>query len=309
MFKVTQGLIVLAVLVLAPVAMAGQDAKLDAKKTAAVGPPAPPPAPVCANANALGLSRTVEIDTKGGPGFGFEQYKAYDFLEPKEVVLTFDDGPQVNSTKAVLDALAMHCAKATFFSIGKMAIGLPELIREVAKAGHTIGTHTWSHADLRRMKNEKDAVSEIERGISGVHRAVGAPIAPFFRFPFLLDSPVMIKHLSDRNIAVFSMDVDSFDFKNRDPAVVVKVIMEKLEKKGKGIVLMHDIHMHTAKAVPMLLEQLKANGYKLVHLKPAGPAETLPEFDALIEKDVKGLPAAGSERPMSSVVKTVPATP
>jgi peptidoglycan-N-acetylglucosamine deacetylase len=279
----------------------------DAKK-----PPAAPPAPaaaVCANPNAIGVSRTVEIDTKGGPGFGFEQYKAYDFLEPKEVVLTFDDGPQVNSTKAVLDALAAHCAKATFFSIGKMAVGLPELIREVAKAGHTIGSHTWSHADLRRMKVEKDAESEIERGLSGVHRAVGAPIAPFFRFPFLLDNPAMLKHLADRNIAVFSMDVDSFDFKNKDPAVIVKVIMEKLEKKGKGIVLMHDIHMHTAKAVPMLLERLKADGYKLVHIRAAANAETLPEYDALIEKDVKGLPAAGSERPMSSVVRTVPSTP
>ncbi len=304
MRAVWHGLVLAAVLAFMPVAEAAQDAKKPA-----AGPPPPPPAPVCANANALGVSRTVEIDTKGGPGFGFEQYKAYDFLEPKEVVLTFDDGPQVNSTKAVLEALAIHCAKATFFSIGKMAVGLPELIREVAKGGHTIGTHTWSHADLRRKKVEKEAVDEIERGLSGVSRAVGAPIAPFFRFPFLLDNAAMLKHLADRNIAVFSMDVDSFDFKNRDPNAVVKVIMEKLEKKGKGIVLMHDIHMHTAKAVPILLEQLKANGYKLVHIRPAANAETLPEYDALIEKDVKGLPAAGSERPISSVVRTVPSAP
>jgi len=79
----------------------------------------------CANPNALGVSRTVEIDTTGGPGFGFEHYKAYDFLVLKEVVLTFDDGPQVNTTHAILDALAHHCTKATFFSIGKMAAGLP----------------------------------------------------------------------------------------------------------------------------------------------------------------------------------------
>ena len=303
------GLAPAALFAFAPLALAGQEGKKPAAAGAAAAGPPLPPVQVCANPNALGVSRTVEIDTKGGPGFSFEQYKAYDFLEPKEVVLTFDDGPQVNSTKAVLEALAAHCAKATFFSIGKMAIGLPELIREVAKAGHTIGSHTWSHADLRRMKLEKDAESEIERGLSGVHRAVGAPIAPFFRFPFLLDNPAMLKHLADRNIAVFSMDVDSFDFKNRDPNVVVKVIMEKLEKKGKGIILMHDIHMHTAKALPMLLDQLKANGYKLVHLKPAANAETLPEYDALVEKDVKGLPAVGSERPVSSVVRTVPSTP
>ena len=317
MGAVRSGLILATVLALVPATQsifspadaAGQDPKKAAAAAAAAAPAAPVAPPACANPNALGVSRTVEIDTKGGPGFGFEQYKAYDFLEQKEVVLTFDDGPQVNSTKAVLDALANHCAKAIFFSIGKMAIGLPEIIRDVAKAGHTVGTHTWSHADLRKKKVGKDGIDEIERGISGVQRAVGTPIAPFFRFPFLLDSPEMLKHLADRNIAVFSMDADSFDFKHRDPNVIVKVIMDKLEKKGKGIILMHDIHMHTAKAVPILLDQLKAGGYKLVHMKASAPVTTLPEFDALIEKDVKGLPVAGSERPMSSVVKTVPATP
>jgi peptidoglycan/xylan/chitin deacetylase (PgdA/CDA1 family) len=287
----------------ASLAIAGQDAKLQQK--AAVGPPLPPAA-VCSNPDALGIGRTVEIDTTGGPGFGLEQYKAYDFLEPKEVVLTFDDGPQVNTTKAVLDALAHHCTKATFFSIGKMAIGLPELIREVAKAGHTIGSHTWSHADLRAKKNDKDAIDEIERGLSGVSRAVGTPITPFFRFPFLKDSPATLSHLASRNVAVFSMDVDSFDFKFRDESKLVKMVMDKLEKKGKGIVLMHDIQPHTAKALPALLDELKAKGYKIVHMKAKDTAKTLAEYDALIEKDVKGLPAAGSERPTSSIVRTVP---
>ena len=100
-------------------ATAASAASNDAKKAPAAAPPAVAAKPVCANPNALGVARTVEIDTTGGPGFGFEHYKAYDFLEPKEVVLTFDDGPQVNTTKAILDALADHCTKATFFSIGK----------------------------------------------------------------------------------------------------------------------------------------------------------------------------------------------
>jgi peptidoglycan/xylan/chitin deacetylase (PgdA/CDA1 family) len=289
----------------ASAAIAG-DASKSAQKAAA---PPPPAAPACANPNALGIGRTVEIDTTGGPGFGFEQYKAYDFLETKEVVLTFDDGPQVNTTKAVLDALANHCTKATFFSIGKMAVGLPEIIREVAKAGMTIGTHTWSHADLRSKKDPKEAVDEIERGISAVRRAVGVPIAPFFRFPFLKDSPEMITHLGSRNIAMFSMDADSFDFKFRDPNKIVSVVMDKLEKKGKGIVLMHDINPYTAKAVPMILDQMKAKGYRIVHLTAKDQAATLAEYDAMIEKDVKGLPAAGAEKATSSIVRTVPTTP
>src|SRR5690606_31167052 len=148
----------------------------------------------CANPNALGVARTVEIDTTGGPGFGMDHYKAYDFLQPKEVVLTFDDGPQVNTTKAIADALDAECTKAIFFSLGKMAIGLPEIIRDVARRGHTIGTHTWSHQDLRK-KSDQEAKDEIEKGISGVRRAVGGPISPFFRYPYLRDSPATLAHL------------------------------------------------------------------------------------------------------------------
>src|SRR5262245_53503336 len=81
---------------------------------------AAPAASQCAGSpNALGTARVVEIDTTGGPGFGFEHFKSHDFLRPGEVVLTFDDGPWPRNTPAVLAALAAHCTKATFFPIGK----------------------------------------------------------------------------------------------------------------------------------------------------------------------------------------------
>jgi peptidoglycan-N-acetylglucosamine deacetylase len=264
-----------------------------------------PPKPVCSNPDALGVSRTVEIDTKGGPGFGFEHYKAYDFLQDKEVVLTFDDGPQVKTTKAILDALDEQCTKAIFFSLGKMALGLPEIIRDVAHRGHTVGTHTWSHQDMRK-KTDQEAKDEIEKGISAVRRAVGGPISPFFRYPYLRDSAATLAHLQSRNIAMFSTDVDSFDFKRQTSEQLVKSTMARLDKKGKGVLLMHDIQPHTAAAMPALLAALKAGGYKVVHMKAKDEQKTLAEYDAMIEKDVKGLPAAGSERPLSSVVKTVP---
>jgi peptidoglycan/xylan/chitin deacetylase (PgdA/CDA1 family) len=283
----------------------------DAKKattTTTTTPTAPPPAikQTCANPNALGVARTVEIDATGGPGFGFEQYKAYDFLESKEVILTFDDGPQVNTTKAVLEALQTHCTKATFFSIGKMALGMPDILRDVIKHGHTVGSHTMTHANLRKKKDPQEAIDEIEKGLSAVKRAAGVPIAPFFRYPFLQDSPQSLAYLASRNIAVFSMDVDTFDFKYRDPEKMVKDTMAKLDKKGKGIVLMHDIQPVTAKALPSLLDALKAGGYKVVHVKAKAPAASLAEYDALIEKDVKGLPGAAADRPTASIVKTVP---
>ncbi|MFT3730172.1 MAG: polysaccharide deacetylase family protein [Hyphomicrobium sp.] len=263
----------------------------------------------CPRAGTLGVSRTVEIDTTGGPGFGMEHYKAYDFLQDKEVVLTFDDGPQKYTTEAVLKALADECVKATFFSIGKMALGYPEIIREVSKAGHTVGTHTWSHKAIAKLKTFDDGKDEIERGISAVHRAVGGPIAPFFRFPTLVDTQEAVAYLGKRNIAMFSTDIDSVDYRPQTADHLVKSLMQKLDKRGKGILLMHDIHKTTAKALPMILAQLKAKGYKIVHMTAKSPVTTLAEYDQAIEKEAKGLPQVGAEKPLSSIVKTVGGTP
>jgi peptidoglycan/xylan/chitin deacetylase (PgdA/CDA1 family) len=256
----------------------------------------------CANPNALGLSRTVEVDTTGGPGFGFEQYKAHDFLLLKEVVLTFDDGPWPNNTRAVLEALAEHCVKATFFPIGKHALWHPEILKEVAAAGHTIGGHTWSHADLSRLKGDKPT-EEIEKGFSAIKLALAAPGAPFFRFPYLKDPKEALDYLGSRNIAIFSHDLDSFDFKMRKPEDVLKSVMTKLEKKGKGIVLLHDFQQATAKAVPDLLKELKAKGYKVVHMKAKTPVTTLAQWDEAAKSEIKG--AIGGGRPTSSVVRTI----
>jgi len=259
------------------------------------------------NPNALGLSRVVEIDTTGGPGFGLEQYKAHDFLALKEVVLTFDDGPWPTTTRLVLEALAAHCIKATFFPIGKHAIWHPELLKEVAARGHTIGSHTWSHANLAHKKMTEDkARDEIELGVSAVRLALGAPPAPFFRFPYLQDPPALVSYLGKRNIAIFSMDLDSFDFKWRKPEQVIKAVLSKLEKTGKGIVLLHDFQQSTAKALPDLLNELKAKGYKVVHMKPKAPVATIAEYDARVKAEFKG---PLSDRPTSSVVRTIESVP
>src|SRR5499427_545266 len=183
----------------------------------------------CANPDALGVARTVEVDTTGGPGFGLEQYKQYDFLVLKEVVLTFDDGPWPVNTRAVLDALAQQCVKATFFPIGKHALWHPEILKEVAAAGHTIGGHTWSHANLGKSKPDK-MTEEIEKGFSAVRLALGAPPAPFFRFPFLKDPQELVTYLGSRNVAIFSHDFDSFDFKMHKPEDVIKSVMTKLDR-------------------------------------------------------------------------------
>jgi peptidoglycan/xylan/chitin deacetylase (PgdA/CDA1 family) len=271
---------------------------------AAVTPPAPAKA-ACANPNALGIGRVVEIDTTGGPGFGFEHFKQLDFLRDKEVVLTFDDGPWPVNTPAVLKALAEECTTGIFFSIGKHATYYPEILKQVAAAGHTIGTHTWSHIALVNKKlTEPQRKEEIEKGFSAVKWALGGVSpAPFFRFPALQHPPEMVTYLGERNIAMFSCDLDSFDFKANKPEQVIDTVMRKLDKLGKGIVLMHDFHKHTAEALPALLRKLKDGGYKVVKMTAKAPVQTIAEFDESIIKDVK-LPTVSS-RPVNSVVQTI----
>jgi peptidoglycan-N-acetylglucosamine deacetylase len=275
----------------------------DSGSTRATAPTARmPEGPPCQTPGALGVARVVEIDTTGGPGFGFEHFKAYDFLNPGEVVLTFDDGPWPVNTPAVLAALAAQCTKGTFFSIGKHAVWHPEILKQVAAGGHTIGSHTWSHLDLMK-KSPAEAKDEIEKGISAVRAALGAPYAPFFRFPELRHPPEMISYLESRNIAMFSTDIDSFDFRLKNPDQVVTSVMTKLKKDGKGIILMHDFQHATAQALPQLLSELKAGGYKIVQLTAKSQIETLPEYDAMMSQEIKG--ATANARPTASVVRTV----
>jgi peptidoglycan/xylan/chitin deacetylase (PgdA/CDA1 family) len=295
-------------------ASGGAWSQAPAAKSAAAPQAAPAPAPIaipapakaaCANPNALGIARTVEIDTTGGPGFGFEHFKELDFLRDKEVVLTFDDGPWPENTPSVLKTLADECTTGIFFSIGKHATYYPEILKQVYAAGHTVGTHTWSHATLTNKKlTEDQRKEEIEKGISAVKWALGgvAP-APFFRFPALQHPPEMVTYLGTRNIAMFSCDLDSFDFKARNAKQVIDVTMKKLNKLGKGIILMHDFHKHTAEALPELLHTLKAGGFKVVAMRAKAPVQSLPEFDELLLKEAK-LPTV-SQRPVSSVVQTI----
>ena len=288
--------------ILAAFLLSGSTSFLAAKTTTCPG-----------NDKALGVSRIVEIDTTGGPGFGFQHYKTYDFLRDKEVVITFDDGPQTRTTRAILAALKKECVRATFFPTGKQTVALPEILREVVSQGHTVGSHTYWHGrgtprgkmgPLSKLKPEL-ALGEIERGISAVVLAVGNKASPFFRYPQLRDTTATIKHLSNRNIGVFSTDIDSLDYKIRSTKRLVRRLMSRLAKKGKGIILLHDIQPTTAKAMPKILNRLKAGGYKIVHLIAKAPATSLPEYDAKVKAGFKSRANMAGGRPMSSVLRTV----
>lgn len=262
--------------------------------------------PRCKNPDALGVHRTVQIDTAGGPGFGSQQFKAHDFLESGEVVLTFDDGPWPGNTPAVLAALAAQCVKATFFPIGQHVSWHPEILRQVVADDHTVGSHSWSHANLAK-KSLPEAKDEIENGVSAVAITAGRPLAPFFRFPGLSQTPELTAYLAERNIGIFSIDLDSFDFKLKSPEKVIASVMTKLDKRGKGIVLMHDFQRSTAVALPALLLELKAKGFKVVHLKAKDAVTSLPQYEAAMVKPRAG--QTGDGRPTANVVRTIQDSP
>jgi peptidoglycan/xylan/chitin deacetylase (PgdA/CDA1 family) len=229
----------------------------------------------------LGTSRVIEIDTTGGPTYG-DQYPPSGLLKPGEVVLTFDDGPFPAVTKDILATLAAQCVKATFFYVGRMAKAYPLLVNEVHAQGHTVGTHTWSHRNLGASSFER-GVSELESAIAQADQALPGKVAPFFRFPYLSDNKRVLAYLKTRDIATFSIDVDSVDYRARTPDKVLSNVMSGLAKTGGGIILFHDIHANTARALPAVLAALKEGGYKVVHLvakSPVKPVATTPVASA-----------------------------
>jgi peptidoglycan/xylan/chitin deacetylase (PgdA/CDA1 family) len=252
---------------------------------------------------ALGVSRIVEIDTKTGALFGeyTKLEKEPRFLGPKEVVLTFDDGPLPKFTKPILDALDEYCTKAVFFNVGEMALAYPDTVKEVLARGHTVGTHTWSHPmNLRALGLDK-AKDQIERGFAAVALAAGdKPIAPFFRFPGLSDSGPLLAYLQERGIAAFTVDVVSNDSYIGSAQSLESRTVAQVEKQNGGIILFHDIKASTAKALPTILGELKKRGYKVVLLRPKAPYTPLPALTTeLTEKRAK---AAEKDPPKKTLV-------
>ena len=218
--------------------------------------------------DALGVSRIVEIDASPGLRVGSIQYGHPLPLRPKEVVLTFDDGPLAGSTGRVLDALAEECVKATFFLVGRMARAYPALARRIEAAGHTIAAHSHTHPYHMKNLPVETAKQDIERGFEAISAALGdnAEPAPFFRYPGLSRTAALDAYLVSRGVAIFSADVVGDDWQGIGAEQILDRVLRRLQRRNGGIVLLHDIKPATADMVPALLRQLKAGGYKIVHI-------------------------------------------
>lgn len=243
--------------------------------------PSAPPVPVdCTSPDVLGTERVLEVAWQGGASYGHVQRHDRLALQPGEFVLTFDDGPNPRNTPLVLDALDAQCVKATFFSVGEMAKWHPATLADVYRRGHTVGTHTDTHPILTSI-GTKAAVKQIEDGFAHVNAVLSQQphnlipgyaggAAPFFRFPGLGENHALLEETAKRDIATFSCDVCTEDWKNLTDDQLLKQALSMMEKEGSGIVLLHDIQAKTARVLPQLLAEMKARGWHVVHIVPAG---------------------------------------
>jgi peptidoglycan-N-acetylglucosamine deacetylase len=223
--------------------------------------------------DALGTSRTLVVDPKEHLRIGSMQYGETLPLADHEVVLTFDDGPLPRNSNQVIDILAAQCVKATFFIVGRMAQAYPEGVRKLQEAGHTVGTHSQNHPlSMNRMSVER-AKQEIDDGIAAVTAALGndAAPAPFFRIPGLSRAEGVEDYLASKGIQTWSADFPADDWRHIPSSRVYEIAMKRLEAKGKGVLLLHDIQARTVAAMPRILHELKARGYRIVHVVPASP--------------------------------------
>lgn len=251
--------------------------------------------PCPGNPNALGTSRTITVDAKAFPRIGTMQYRASLPLNDHEVVITFDDGPLPPYSNRILDTLAKECVKATYFLVGTMARAYPDAVRRIYNAGHTIGTHSQHHPFSLGALGLPRITSEVKGGIASVQKAVGdaRAVAPFFRIPGLARSQQAESFLASQRLTVWSADEVADDWhRGITPAQIVRKAMSRIEAKGhRGVLLLHDIHPATAMAVPTLLKELKAKGYRIVHAVPAGARpDTVPERPVTMVAENSGWP-------------------
>jgi len=182
-------------------------------------------------------------------------------VEGPFIALTFDDGPSANLTPKLLDLLAAHHLKATFFVVGQNAADHPEILKRAVREGHEIANHSWSHPNLGKMSDEA-----VRRELQKTDDAIAAAIG---KRPTLMRPPYgsITAHQKkwiheDFGYRIIIWDVDPLDWKRPGASVVTSRILK--ETHAGSIVLAHDIHPPTIDAMPATFDQLERKGFKSV---------------------------------------------
>ena len=177
------------------------------------------------------------------------------------IAMTFDDGPSATLTPKLLDILAAHHIKATFFVLGEMVAEHPEILARAAREGHEIASHSWSHPNLAKMSQE-GVRSQLQRTDDEIKNAAG--VRPtLFRPPYGSITEREKRWIHDEfGYDIILWDVDPLDWRRPGPAVVRNRILK--ETRPGSIVLSHDIHPGTIEAMPSTFDELEAKGFKFV---------------------------------------------
>lgn len=206
--------------------------------------------------NTIGPSEEKEISTTGGPIFITGD------LAPGEIAFTFDDGPHSKLTEKLLEILNAEDLQVTFFMVGQNVKNYPLIANSVLEENHSIGNHSWSHKYLPGLTND-DAQAEIDRGLKAIHDILGF-ITPFFRFPYGAKTNYTKTYLKQNDTSAFYWNMDTLDWKIKNPEDLFDYAIEQIETAGGGIVLFHDVQPQTIVMMPAFLRELKARKFKPV---------------------------------------------
>ena len=191
-------------------------------------------------------------------------------IDPGQMALTYDDGPNDPHTLRLLDVLAKHEAKATFFLIGKYVRQRPDIARAILAAGHAIGNHTYSHPNLILVSPAR-LRQELNDCRKALEDAIGSP-APLFRPPFGGRRPDVLKTVRSLALLPVMWSVTAFDWSAKSPEEIVNKVTEQVDsrrRKQSEIVLLHDgghrafgvDRGHTVAATRVLLEKYAAKKF------------------------------------------------
>lgn len=190
-------------------------------------------------------------------------------LPEKTLVLTFDDGPHPQRTQELLSLLSDHNLLVQFFLVGSNTLMNRETVKAMAAAGHEVGCHSFTHPDMRKLTFEA-AKKEIENGFAAINTVLGRP-GHFFRYPYGAKTTDLRRYLSQTDTVEFFWNIDTLDWKHKDPEFLLNYALAQVEAEGRGIVLFHDIQPQTLAIMPAFLAAIKELGYNLAVFRPSRP--------------------------------------
>lgn len=211
-----------------------------------------------AGKNTVKVTATATDGSKLSASFDLRIYPAIDPSKPM-VAITFDDGPNPETTTPMLDALEENYAKATFFCLGQNAGYYPETVQREYNLGMEVGTHTYSHVVLTKL-GASELDSEISKSVDAIEKAIGVKPS-LMRPPYGAVNKTVLSAVGGYNLCCMNWSLDTEDWKTKNADATYNEVMKA---QDGDVVLLHDIHEYNVDAVKRFVPDLIAQGFQLV---------------------------------------------